>query len=155
VDPVRLDEALDSLMDSALARLIAHAEEGGLLDGIQYIERGDRTNRSPSYPAMILTAGIATPVESTTWTVKYDVPLRLWAQVYTPNPAEGEPAARQWAAKGFHALLRDSETGEPGVATLPGSLLLRPGNFEPPGPGVDEYTYVGRAMVNARVQATF
>lgn len=151
---VRLDEALDALLDSALVRLLAHQEEGGLLEAIQFIERGDRTNKAPKYPALILTTGIANPVETTALNVKYDVPLRIWSQVYSNRPIEGEPEARRYAGLGFHALLRSPET-EVGVTTLPGAVLLRPGPFEPPGPGIDENTYIGRAMVQARIQATF
>jgi hypothetical protein len=151
---VRLDQALDLLLDNALDRLNAHMVEGGLLDGVRFIERGDRTNRAPRYPAIILTTGIANPVESTTWTAKFDVPLRIWAQVYSNNPEEGEPAARTWAAKGWHALLRDA-SGEPGICALDGTILLRPGSFELSGPGMDPETYIGRANVLARVQATF
>ena len=94
MEDIRLDEALDLLLDNALARLLAHRVEGGLLDGVQFIERGDRTNKSPKYPAIILTTGIANPVETTTWTTKFDVPLRIWSQVYSNRPMEGEPAAR-------------------------------------------------------------
>ena len=154
VQAVRLDEALDALLDSALVRLNEHNVEGGLLEGIEFIERGDRTQRAPRYPALILTVGIANPVESTALNVKYDVPLRIWSQIYSNRPMDGEPNARRYAALGFHALLRAPGT-EAGVSTLPGAILLRPGAFEPPGPGVDENTYVGRAMVNARIQATF
>lgn len=154
VEDVRLDEALDLLLDNALARLIAQSEPGGLLEGVEFIERGDRTNRAPKYPAIILTTGIANPVETTSLMVKYDVPLRVWSQVYSNKPEEGEPFARTWAAKGYHALLRDP-SGVPGISVLDGARLMRPGSFEPPGPGVDAETYVGRANVIARVIATF
>lgn len=155
-DEVRLDQALDLLLDSALERLLLHNVDGGLLDGIMFIERGDRTNRAPKYPAIILTTGIANPVEVTSLKCKYDVPLRIWSQVYTSNPNAGEEDARTWAGRGWHALLRDpAQPNTPGITILPGSVLLAPGAFEPPGPGIDENTYVGRAMVNARVTATF
>ena len=151
---IRLDEALDQLLDSALTRLNAHNVEGGLLEGIQFIERGDRTQRAPRYPALILTTGIANPVDTTALTVKYDVPLRIWSQIYSNRPALGEPEARRYAGMGFHALLRAPEDAA-GVSTLEATLLMRPGPFEPPGPGIDENTYVGRAQVMARIQATF
>jgi hypothetical protein len=154
VDPIRIDEALDALLDSALARLTEHAEPGGLLDGIQFIERGDRTERSPRYPAIILTTGIANPMSATSIQVKYEVPLRVWSQIYSNHPATGEPEARRWAGKAWHALLR--EPGDDmGVTPLPGSVLMNPGAFEPPGPGVEQDTYVGRAVVLARIITTF
>ena len=157
MEPIRLDQALEALLDRALDRLRGHNVAGGLLEEVRFIERGDRTNKAPRYPALILTTGIANPVEATALTVKFDVPLRLWSQIYSTNPAVGEPQARAMAARAWHALLKDpAEPTVPGVVQLDiSNVLIRPGAFEPPGPGVDAETYIGRANLIARIHLTF
>lgn len=163
VERIFLDQAIEGLISAAEERLLAHrnqANAAALLKDVALVVRGDRMVEALSFPLVGVTAGVATPIEQTTYSVRWEVPIRLTVQVVDHRPNVAFPQARQIAARAFHAMFTNPASGSlewdlPGVSPET-RYALRAGNYEPPaGSSQEEDLFQARSAVIATVKTTY
>jgi hypothetical protein len=102
--PMRVDEAVEAIMDRAKTLLVT-AADGGLIDGVKIV-RGDRSRPNAGVPAIWMVPDVAT-VDHTTHGLAelWNFPIILGAIVKDTDPDAGYLAANNLAAKAQQVLL--------------------------------------------------
>lgn len=110
--PMRLDEAIDAIIEAFNTLLTAEIKTGGLLEGVTSITRGDKARTTPHPPCLWVWYDTATP---DTYAVSraevWNIPVTVVSVVKDSDPEAGYSAATTLASKARSAVLKDRSLG--------------------------------------------
>ena len=140
---MRLDEALNGILEASADLLREAAVVKGLLEGVTTVVRGDRARPTPRPPSIWIYPEGATPNHrAMSIREEWDLSLILVAQVQNDNPDEGYQQVTALAAKARSVMLRDRTLGMPELVRD-----VKSGRFEPSGPWHREGNMFGAGAV--------
>lgn len=109
---IRLDEAINQILDAIVGAIEAEITEGGLLEGVKTVIRGDRTRPKPDAPSVFVFSDIAQTRETPrTLAETWSMPVIMVATVRETEPEKGYRSATELAAKVRSAVLKDRSLG--------------------------------------------
>jgi len=129
---IKLDEALDGVLDAVVDKLKAAVGPGTDLGNVRMVVRGDRSRPAPETPALWVRILTAIPShERRTYAETWQVDVIVLAIVKSDNPEEGYREATKLAARARSEVLKDRSLGNRKYVQD-----VRSGNFEASGPGL-------------------
>ena len=149
---VRLDEAIEAILDAMVAAVTAAAaSHGNPLSSLRSVVRGDRARPLPELPSLwivpepasnthVATAGGRGIAE--TWTM----PVRLAALIKSDDPLTAGRECVRLAALARSEVLRDRQLGLPYVADVTSTAF----DAAPPRPAENSLLYWADATLTVR-----
>lgn len=108
---IRLDDALEQVVDHCANVCTTATADGGLLDGIAEVVKGSRARRRPDPPYLWVTVGAATCTHATALHEQWEIALLFNAFVQSEDPEEGWLDAMLWASRARSVVLADRQLG--------------------------------------------
>lgn len=140
---IRLDEALEDIIDAVVDVLQKEVKEEGDLEGVETIVRGDRTRPAPRPPTIWVRCLDAIPNhERRSYAEMWALDVLLIAVVKSDDPEEGYRKATALAARARSVVLKDRSLGLRGFVQD-----VRSGRFEPSGPDLQNDTLIAASAV--------
>lgn len=111
MEPIRFDEAYEEILYAYNKILTEATEQGGLLEGVKSIIRGDRSRPTPKAPAIWIFP--QTSVQNQTMSIKedWDLPIQLIAIVKNTDPVLGYYESFKLASKARSVILQNRKLG--------------------------------------------
>jgi len=131
-EKIRLDEALEGIMDGIVNALEQNRGPGNDLEEVKTIVCGDRSRPAPQTPAVWVRALTASCDHSQrSYAEKWQVEIIILAIVKNNQPEDGYREATSLAARARSVVLRDRTLGKRAYVQD-----VRSGNFEMGGPNL-------------------
>lgn len=129
---IRLDEALEGIMEGIGGTLDQNRGPGNDLEGVKTLVIGDRSRPAPTTPA-IWVRGLTASCDHSqrSYAEKWQVNILVLAIIKNANPEDGYREATALAAKARSVILKDRTLGNRKYIQD-----VRSGNFEMGGPNM-------------------
>ena len=109
---IRLDEAINQILDAIVGAIEAEVTEGGLLGEVKTVIRGDKTRPKPETPSVFVFTDVARAQESPrTLAEQWRLPVICVVTVKEDDPEEGYKKSTELAAKVRSIILKDRSLG--------------------------------------------
>ena len=109
---IRLDQAINLIIDAVVDAIEAETTEGGLLEEVNTIVCGDKTRPKPEPPSVFIFTDVARAQESPrTLAEQWRLPVILVVTVKDDDPEGGYRLATELTAKARSVVLRDRSLG--------------------------------------------
>lgn len=144
---MRLDEAIDIILDQVMELLKEEIAPGCLLEGVKSIVRGDRYKTPPPLPSVWVFADVATASHPPaaiheTW----ELPILLVSVIKNDIPEDGYRLATRLAARARSAIMKHRTLDRRDVVQDVRSI-----RFEPSAPWLNEGSkYSSVAVISVR-----
>ncbi|MDI6840436.1 MAG: hypothetical protein QMD71_06295 [bacterium] len=140
---IRLDQAINQILDAIVQTIEAEITEGGLLEGVKTVVRGDKTRPKPETPSVFIFTDMAQMQQSPrTLAEQWRLPVIFATTVKNDDPEEGYRQVTELAAKVRSAVLRNRTLGLRNFVQDTKSL-----RFEAGGPNHQQGSLFGAAAV--------
>ena len=109
---IRLDQAINLILDAIVGAIEAEVTEGGLLEEVKTVIRGDKTRPKPEPPSVFVFTDVARAEASPrTLAEQWRLPVILVVTVKDDDPEGGYRLATELTAKARSVVLRDRSLG--------------------------------------------
>lgn len=109
---IRLDEAVNMILDSIVSIIESETDKGGLLKEIKTVVRGDKTRPKPQTPSVFIFTDIARASHETrTLAEQWRLPIIFVVTVKDDDPEKGYKKCTELTAKVRSAVLQDRSLG--------------------------------------------
>ncbi len=109
---IRLDQAINQIIDAIVNSIEEEVRDGGLLEEVNTVIRGDKTRPKPETPSIFVFTDVARAEASPrTLAEQWRLPVILVVTVKDNDPEEGYRLATELSAKARSVVLRDRSLG--------------------------------------------